>query len=452
MMRLFGTDGIRGRVNRPPMTVDVISSVGKAAANVMGQRLGVRPVFLIGKDTRLSGYAFEYAIASGLLAGGGDVLLTGTMPTPGIAFLTISMRVHAGIVISASHNPYHDNGIKFFNRNGYKLSDELEGQIEQLVLSGEIRLFANDPVNMGKARRVGDAQGRYIEFLKSTFPRELSLDGIKIVLDCANGATYSIAPLVFSELGADVKAFNINPDGININAGCGATTPEFIARKTVEEGADAGIAFDGDGDRVIVVDEKGEILDGDCLLAILASHMLRRGLLKGKTVVATVMSNMGLEKYLESLGLTLTRTKVGDRYVVEEMLRTGANLGGEQSGHIVLHDFTTTGDGILTALQILNILLRENKPLSQVKESFERFPQFSGSIRVKEKIPLEQIGGYRELLDSQQQELNGRGRILVRYSGTEPLLRVMVEAQDEQLGRKVFERLMDYFRGVLEAG
>lgn len=450
MGELFGTDGIRGRVNRFPLTVDVVSQIGKAASIVLSRRFKGTIIFIIGKDTRLSGYAFESAISAGLLAGGADVFFVGPFPTPGIAFLTLSLKATSGIVISASHNPYTDNGIKFFNRNGYKLPDEVEGEIERMVLSGEVGNISLEPERMGKARRITDAKGRYIEFLKSTFPRELSLNGIKIAVDCANGATYKIAPSLFRELGAEVVEFGVSPDGKNINAGCGSTVPDFISRKTMEWGADIGIAFDGDGDRVILVDERGDVYDGDYILAISALYLKNANMLKRKYVVGTIMTNMGLEKFLNSHGIELIRTKVGDRFIIDEMLKTGANLGGETSGHIIFHDHSTTGDGILTALQVLSFLVKENVPLSKMRNIFTPFPQFSDKIPVKNKIPLENIPGYRKMLEKAEKALSKNGRLVIRYSGTESVLRVMVESEDYNTGRKVFEDVFEYLKKEME--
>nr|BAL58208.1 phosphoglucosamine mutase [uncultured prokaryote] len=446
MGKLFGTDGIRGTANKYPMTVDIVSLVGKAASIVLSKNLKITPTFIVGKDTRLSGYAFENALSAGLLAGGSNVLLTGPIPTPGIAYLTISLRASSGVVISASHNPYTDNGIKFFNSNGYKLSDELENEIEEMVLSGQVKEASVKPEKMGKARRITDARGRYIEFLKSTFPRDLSMYGLKIAVDCANGATYKIAPVVFSELGADVKEFGVSPDGKNINGGCGATVPEFISRKTIEVGADIGVSFDGDGDRVILVDENGDIYDGDYILAISTLHLMERKQLKRNLIVGTEMTNTGLEKFLNSMGISLVRTKVGDRYVAEELIRTGANLGGESSGHIIFHDFTTTGDGIITALQVISFLIRKNISLSKMRNIFNPFPRFMENIQVTEKVPLNKIEGYEEMLKNCQKALEEKGRIVVRYSGTEPLLRVMVECEDEEKGRNIFNELSGFLK------
>lgn len=449
MGKLFGTDGIRGTVNTYPMTVDVVSSIGKAAAMVLTKYWESKPVFLVGKDTRLSGYAFESAITSGLLAGGADVLLTGPLPTPAISYLTVSMRITAGVVISASHNPYTDNGIKFFSSRGYKLPDDMEEELENIVLSEEIRKFSLPPEKMGKVKRILEARGRYIEFLKSSFPKNLSLEGVKIALDCANGATYKIAPAIFEELGAEVKIYSGSPDGKNINAGCGATLPDFISRKTTESGADVGIAFDGDGDRVIFVDENGEIYDGDYIIALSAVLMKKYGLLKNDYVVGTVMSNMALENFLSSHGIKLVRAKVGDRFVVEEMLRTGSNLGGEQSGHIIFHDYTTTGDGILTALQVLSYLVRENIPLSRIKEFYTPYPQLFENLKVDKKIPLESLEGYIKLKSKFEDKLNEKGRLVIRYSGTEPLLRIMVESEKNDLARATLEELKEFFENKL---
>lgn len=427
-MRLFGTDGIRGVANRFPMSVEVALRVGKALTAILSRERG-RPRILVGKDTRLSGYMFETALVAGICSMGGEAILLGPIPTPGIAFLVRDMRADAGIVISASHNPFEDNGIKIFGPDGYKLSDPLEEEIERLVLD-EAEPQGPTGEGIGRAMRMVDALGRYLVFLKKTFPQHLDLKGLKVVVDCANGAAYRIAPMLFWELGAEVIPLGDEPNGVNINQGCGALYPERMARAVAAYGADLGLALDGDGDRVILADRKGRIIDGDHVLAFCGLEMARRGTLRGGAVVATVMSNMGLERALEEEGIKVIRTKVGDRYVVEEMLRGGYNLGGEKAGHVVFLDHTTTGDGLLTALQVLAILREEGRDMTEVAEAMVPFPQIQRAVRVREKPPLEEIPGFMETLKGAEEALKGRGRVVVRYSGTEPLLRIMVEGED----------------------
>ncbi|HEX16045.1 MAG TPA: phosphoglucosamine mutase [Deltaproteobacteria bacterium] len=428
-MKLFGTDGIRGVANRYPMTAEVALKVGRATAWLFRREKG-RCRVVVGKDTRLSGYMLETALVSGICSMGGEALLVGPLPTPGIAFITADMRADAGVVISASHNPFHDNGLKIFASDGFKLPDEVEEEIEELVLSGKIDDSGPTGDGIGRAARIDDAVGRYVVFLKKTFPTELTLDGLKIVVDCANGAAYRVAPTVLEELGAEVIPLGTEPDGLNINDGCGALHPEAMAEAVRRHGADLGFALDGDGDRVIFADEKGRVVDGDGVLAICALDMAQRGKLAGDTVVATVMSNMGLEVALMRHGLKLLRTRVGDRYVVEEMRRGGYNLGGEQSGHIVFLDHNTTGDGILTALQVLAIMRRSEIPLGELAEVMEPYPQVKRNVRVREKRPFNEVPGLMEEMAGIQERLQGRGRLLVRYSGTEPVLRIMVEGED----------------------
>ncbi len=428
--RLFGTDGVRGRANVHPMTAEVALALGQAIAHVLRVPGGERRRIIIGKDTRLSGYLFEDALAAGICSMGVDVIQVGPMPTPAMAFLAQDMRCHAGVMISASHNPYEDNGIKFFSSDGYKLPDAVEDRIEELIRSGELAGMRAPADSIGRARRVDDADGRYVVFLKQTFPEALSLDGLRVVLDCANGAAYKVGPTVFSELGAEVVALGVEPDGRNINARCGALHPERTATKVREVRADIGIALDGDADRCVVVSEHAEIIDGDQILAICARDMQARGILEGGKVVATVMSNLGLEKALEKLGLGLVRTQVGDRYVVEAMRAGGYNLGGEQSGHVLFLDHNTTGDGLVTALQVLAIMQRTRRTPSQLAAGFERFPQVLRSVRVAEKPPIESLPDLAAAVRKVEEELRGRGRVLIRYSGTEPKARVMVEGDD----------------------
>jgi phosphoglucosamine mutase len=429
--KLFGTDGVRGTANVYPMTAEVALSLGQAVAHVLAESGAERPRIIIGKDTRLSGYLFEDALAAGICSMGVDVIQVGPMPTPGMAFLTVDMRCTAGVMISASHNEYLDNGIKFFSRDGFKLPDDLEERIEHLVQSGELAGLRAPADAIGQARRIDDVEGRYVVFLKKTFPREMSLDGVRVVLDCAHGAAYKVGPTVLRELGAEVFALGVDPNGRNINDGCGSLFPEKTAAKVREVRADVGIALDGDGDRCVMVDEHGESVDGDALLALFAADLHERGELAGDTVVATVMSNLGLEKALGKMGLGLVRTPVGDRYVVEAMRAGGFSLGGEQSGHMIFLDHNTTGDGLITALQTLAIMGRTRRKLSDLVQSFQRFPQVLVNVRVADKKPIEQLPAVAEAIERVEKSLRGAGRVLIRYSGTEPKARVMVEGEDE---------------------
>ena len=428
--KLFGTDGVRGVANKHPMTTEVAMQLGRAAAYVFKHE-DRRSRIVIGKDTRLSGYMIENALAAGICSMGVDVLLVGPLPTPGIAFITASMRADAGVVISASHNPYQDNGIKFFARDGFKLPDDLELKIENLLYSEQVDSLRPTAEEVGKAFRVEDAIGRYIVFLKNTFPRELDLSGLKIVLDCAHGAAYRVAPAVMEELGAQVFAYGVNPDGTNINAGCGSTCPEVISKAVLEHGADLGIALDGDADRCIFVDEHGNEVDGDHLMAICGIDMLKRGVLKQNTVVATVMSNMGLDIALNKAGGKVIKTDVGDRYVVEEMRRNGYCFGGEQSGQIVFLEHNTTGDGIISALQILAILQKSGKSLSELASVMQSLPQVLVNVRVRERLDLDQLPEVRDMIEAVERRLGETGRVLIRYSGTEPLMRIMLEGRDQ---------------------
>ncbi len=428
--RLFGTDGVRGVANVHPMTTEIAMKLGRAAAHVFkdGER---RHRVVIGKDTRLSGYMIETALVSGICSMGVDVLLVGPLPTPGISFITASMRADAGVVISASHNPYQDNGIKIFSNDGFKLPDEVEMRIEELISSGEIDALRPIADEVGKAFRVDDAVGRYIVFLKNTFPRDLDLQGLKIVLDCAHGAAYKVAPAVFEELGAEVIALGVKPDGKNINAGCGSLHPEVMAAAVREQGADLGIALDGDADRVIFVDEHGEEVDGDHIMAICATRMLEAGTLHKNTLVATVMSNMGLEIAIRRAGGQLLRTAVGDRYVVEAMREGGYNLGGEQSGHMIFLDHNTTGDGVLSALQVLAIVQRSGQRLSELARVMDSLPQTLVNVRVKQRTDLATLPEVSRVIAAAEAQLGDQGRVLIRYSGTEPLLRIMLEGTDQ---------------------
>ncbi len=428
--QLFGTDGVRGVANVHPMTTEIAMQIGRAAAYLFKHK-DRRSRIVIGKDTRLSGYMIENALAAGICSMGVDVLLVGPLPTPGIAFITASMRADAGVVISASHNPYQDNGIKFFGRDGFKLPDEKELQIENLILSGKIDDLRPTAAEVGKAFRVDDAVGRYVVFLKNSFPRKLDLTGLKIVLDCAHGAAYRVAPAVLEELGAEVIPFGVSPNGTNINSGCGSMHPELIARATREHGADLGIALDGDADRCLFVDEQGVDVDGDHILAICGTHLLRQGKLLHKTVVATVMSNMGLDIAMRKAGGRVIKTAVGDRYVVEEMRRQGCVLGGEQSGHVIFLEYNTTGDGVLTALQILAIMQETGQSLSELAKVMTSLPQVLVNVRVRERRNISDIPAIRDVIDQVEERLAENGRVLIRYSGTEPLLRIMLEGEDQ---------------------
>jgi phosphoglucosamine mutase len=415
------------------MTPEVMMELGRALAMVfrLAPKLGHESRVLIGKDTRRSGYMLEDALAAGLCSMGVNVLQVGPIPTPGLAFLTGDMRCDAGGMISASHNPFEDNGVKFFSADGFKLPDDVERRIEDLMFSDELARQRPIGADMGRAQRIDDALGRYIVFLKKTVPPSMDLDGLRIAIDCANGAAYKCAPTVLEELGAEVIKVGVTPDGTNINQGCGALFPQNVARVVREYRADLGIALDGDADRVILVDEKGEIVDGDQLLALCAREMKRRSALSTDAVVGTVMSNLGLERALSGMGLRLVRTDVGDRYVVEAMVREKINLGGEQSGHVVFLDHNTTGDGMLSALQVLALLRSEDRPLSQLANAMQRVPQVLRAVRVREKVPLEQLTDLKRTLEAVESALAGWGRMLVRYSGTEPVARVMIEGEDE---------------------
>jgi phosphoglucosamine mutase len=428
---LFGTDGVRGVANIHPMTAEVALQMGRALAYVIKYGPG-RHQIVVGKDTRLSGYLLEYAITAGICSMGVDVMLLGPLPTPGIAYITSSMRADAGVVISASHNPYQDNGIKFFSGDGFKLSDEIEAHIERLMTDPDVEEARPTALEIGQAFRIDDARGRYISFLKSNFPKELELDGLKIVLDCAHGATYRVAPEVFSELGADIIPIGVRPNGKNINHRCGATYTEAMATLVKRHRADLGIAFDGDGDRCIMVDHTGRVVDGDHLLGICALDMQRREKLPKKTVVGTVMTNLGLEVALKTHGLKLVRAPVGDRYVLEEMKKGGFVLGGEQSGHLVFLNYSTTGDGILTALRLLAVMVRDNRPLAELAGFMENYPQVLINLMVKEKKDLHRLPQVRQALAEAERRLGPQGRLLVRYSGTEPKLRIMTEGEDQQ--------------------
>ena len=432
--KYFGTDGIRGRTNVSPMTADTAMKVGQAAGAYF-LRGDHRHRVVIGKDTRLSGYMMESAMVAGFTSVGMDVVLVGPMPTPAVAMLTKELRADLGVMISASHNPFADNGIKLFGPDGYKLSDEAERSIERL-LEKEPKLAK--PELIGRAKRIDDARGRYIHFAKSTFPDRLRLDGLKVVVDCAHGAAYHVAPEALWELGADVVPLGVKPNGLNINDGCGSTHPELLRETVVESGADIGLALDGDADRLIVVDEKGRVIDGDQLMALVATNFARRGALQGGAVVATVMSNLGLEEHLAKDKVALKRTAVGDRYVLEEMRASGCNVGGEQSGHIILSDYATTGDGLIAGLQVLAAVVEEQKPASELLNQFDPVPQLLKNVRFNGGTPLE-TKGVKDIIAAAEAELGKNGRLVIRKSGTEPLIRVMAEGRD----RAAVERIVD---------
>ncbi|MDR3531824.1 MAG: phosphoglucosamine mutase [Rhodopila sp.] len=438
--RLFGTDGIRGQANTEPMTAGIALRVGQAAG-LLFTRGAHRHRVVIGKDTRLSGYMIEPALTAGFIGAGMDVTLLGPLPTPAVAMLTRSLRADLGVMISASHNPYEDNGIKLFGPDGTKLSDEMEIEIEALMDSPFADRLADSHL-LGRASRLEDAAGRYIEAAKASFPRGSRLDGLRIVVDCANGAGYKVAPTVLWELGATVIPVGVGPDGFNINKDCGSTVPEFLCAKVLEHGAHLGIALDGDADRVIIADENGEMVDGDQILALIAQSWHQAGMLRGGGIVATVMSNLGLERHLAGLGLELHRTKVGDRYVAEHMRASGINVGGEQSGHLILSDFATTGDGLLAALQVLAVLVQQGRAASEVLQVFQRLPQRLKNVRFKGVSPLRDERVQAAIRDAELR-LNGTGRVLIRESGTEPLVRVMAEGEDSALVADVVDSLCE---------
>ncbi len=436
----FGTDGIRGQANKHPMTAEVALRVGLAAGKLFRSQDERRHLVVIGKDTRLSGYMIEPALVAGLTSVGMDVRLFGPLPTPAVAMMTRSMRADLGIMISASHNNFADNGIKLFGPDGYKLSDEQELKIEALMDEGLQEGLAA-PRELGRVKRIDDAQARYVEIVKATFPRHLNLSGLRVVIDCANGAAYKVAPTALYELGAEVIALGDNPDGTNINEECGSTHPEAMAKMVREYRADIGIALDGDADRLVICDEKGVVVDGDQIMAIIASHLASTGTLKGGGVVATVMSNLGLERQLNGLGLSLERTAVGDRYVMQRMREGGFNLGGEQSGHLILSDLSTTGDGLIAALQVLAVMIQTGKPMSLLGRQFEPVPQLLENVRFAGGKPLE-AKAVKEAIADGESQLNGAGRIVVRASGTEPLIRIMAEGDDPALVKKVVKSIV----------
>lgn len=455
--RLFGTDGVRGVANVEPVTAETALRLGRAAAHIFTQLnprtlpAGARPKIVLGKDTRLSGYMLENALVAGITSVGVDVLVIGPLPTPGVAYITRSLRADAGIVLSASHNAYEDNGIKFFRHDGYKLDDGIEQQIEELVFSGEIDSVRPTAGRIGRATRIDDALGRYVEFAKASFPRGVSLEKMRIAVDVANGAAYKSTPCILRELGADLIVAHDAPNGTNINAECGSTFPSEIQRIVKENSVEVGITHDGDADRVLLCDEDGELVDGDEILAIASIDLLKSGQLRDDTLVATIMSNFGLDETLGSAGGKVLRTKVGDRYVIEEMVRRDLNLGGEQSGHMIFRDFSTTGDGIVSALQILRIMKSTGKPLSELKRCLKKYPQAQRNLRVKQKPPLEELPGVMKLVGEAEHELNGKGRVLLRYSGTEPKIRLLIEGRElAQIDRQA-SRIADAIQTAIGA-
>ena len=447
--KIFGTDGVRGTANVEPVTAETALKLGRAAAHVFKNlerqpRQGNRGKhkIVIGKDTRLSGYLLENAISSGILSMGVDVLFIGPLPTPGVAYITRSLRADAGIVITASHNPYADNGIKFFRADGYKLDDKIEDEIEHLVFSGEIENIRPTADEIGKAVRIDDALGRYIEFAKASFPRGMTLEGLRVVVDCGHGAAYKSTPCVLRELGAETIVYGHQPDGMNINQDCGSMHPENLCRKVVEHQAHVGIAHDGDADRVLLCDEAGQLIDGDDIMAIAALDMLAQKTLAEKTLVTTVMSNAGLEAAIKPAGGKIIRTAVGDKNVIDEMLRNGFNFGGEQSGHLIFRDFGTTGDGLVAALQVLHIMRAKKAPLSKLAKCWTRFPQLITNVRVREKMPFEQLDGVMKLVGEAEAELKEQGgRVFLRYSGTEPKARLLLEGRDAKVLQKWSQKI-----------
>ena len=455
--KIFGTDGVRGVANVEPVTAETALKLGRAAAHVI-TRLnprtsaeGTRPKIVLGKDTRLSGYMLENALVAGLTSLGADVLLIGPLPTPGVAYITRSLRADAGIMLSASHNPYEDNGIKFFRHDGYKLDDQIENEIEQLVFTGAIDSIRPTAGKIGRAARIDDALGRYVEFAKASFPRRMSLEKMQVAVDVANGAAYKSTPCILRELGAEVFVAHNEPNGTNINDRCGSTHPEEIQRIVKDTVAHVGITHDGDADRVLLCDENGEIVDGDEILAIAATDLLRSERLQKRTLVATIMSNFGLDETLAAAGGKVMRTKVGDRYVIEEMLRGEMNLGGEQSGHIIFRDYSTTGDGIISALQILRIMHETGSALSELKKCLKKYPQAQRNLKVKAKPPIDELREVVKLRDEAERELAGRGRVLLRYSGTEPKIRLLIEGRElTQIDRQA-DRIADAIQKAIGA-
>ena len=455
--KIFGTDGVRGVANVEPVTAETALKLGRAAAYVFAELnprrtpAGARPKIVLGKDTRLSGYMLENALVAGITSLGADVLLIGPLPTPGVAYITRSLRADAGIVLTASHNPYEDNGIKFFRHDGYKLDDQIEARIEQLVFTGEIDSIRPTASKIGRATRIDDALGRYVEFAKASFPRKMSLEEMHVAVDVANGAAYKSTPCVLRELGADVTVAHNEPNGMNINDGCGSMYPEEIQRLVQMSGADVGITHDGDADRVLLCDENGAVVDGDEILAVAAVDLLNSKQLRDNTLVATVMSNFSLDETIAANGGRVVRTKVGDRYVIEEMMKQNFNLGGEQSGHIIFRDFTTTGDGIISALQILRIMHKTGQPLSKLKACLQKYPQAQRNLVVKEKRPLDELSAVMKLVNQAEKELSGKGRVLLRYSGTEPKIRLLIEGREFEVIDKQADRIADAIQSAIGA-
>jgi phosphoglucosamine mutase len=450
--RLFGTDGIRGTANKFPMTPDIVMKVGQALGLILSKvprRSHHKPMVLIGKDTRLSGYMVEQALASGLNSMGVGVQLTGPLPTPGIGFLARNMRVDAGVIISASHNAYDDNGIKIFGADGFKITDSMEREIERIVEEEDILQYLAKGDSIGRTRRIDDAAGRYIVYVKNSFPLNLSLEGMRIVLDCANGAAYKVAPAIFSELGADLVVISDEPNGYNVNDKCGALHPENLAEAVVRYRADVGISLDGDADRVVMADERGVIVNGDHILAVCAIHLSKKKVLKQNTIVATQMSNVGLDYAMKKHGIYVVRTDVGDKNVVEAMRQHGYSLGGEQSGHIIHLDHSTTGDGCVAALNVLAVMRDEQKKLSELKNTMEDVPQVLINTRVGKRKELSSIVGYDKLIQSAETKLNGEGRLFVRFSGTEPVIRVLVEGRDKNQINLIAEEIAKFLQREL---
>ncbi len=454
--KIFGTDGVRGTANVEPVTAETALKLGRAAAHVFRKRVpvargGGRHKIVIGKDTRLSGYMLENAIASGILSMGVDVLMIGPLPTPGVAYITRSLRADAGIVLTASHNPFEDNGIKFFRDDGYKLDDAIEAEIEELVFSGQIESIRPTAGEIGKAVRIEDALGRYVEFVKAAFPKGMTLEGMRIVVDVGNGATYKSTPCVLRELGAHITVFNNAPDGTNINQRCGSMHPEVMCQAVRAVRADLGISHDGDGDRVLLCDEHGELVDGDDVLAITSLDWLQRGALAKKTLVATVMSNLGLDHTLKNAGGQVVRTQVGDRYVIEEMVGKDYNVGGEQSGHMIFRDYTTTGDGIISALQVLRIMEDKGRPLSELKKVCTKFPQVVLNVKVKSKPDWSTLPEVQAMVKQVEAKLGDAGRIFLRYSGTEPKARLLIEGRDQKQITHFAEEIADRIKAKIGA-
>lgn len=455
--KIFGTDGVRGIANVEPVTAETALKLGRAAAHVFKNlearsRGHGRHRIVIGKDTRLSGYMLENALSSGILSMGVDVLFIGPLPTPGVAYVTRSLRADAGLVITASHNQYADNGIKFFRPDGYKLDDKIEAEIEDLVFSGRIDEIRPTAGDIGKAVRIEDALGRYIEYAKTSFPRGMTLEGMRVIVDCAHGAGYKATPCVLRELGADVIVFGNQPDGKNINKECGSMHPQYLCERVREFRADVGIAHDGDADRVLMCDEQGELIDGDDIMAIAAMDLLTQGQLAEKTLVSTVMSNAGLEAAVHAAGGKVIRTGVGDRLVIDEMLRGGYNFGGEQSGHLIFRDHSTTGDGLVAALQMLRIMKSTGKSLSQLAKCWTRFPQLVTNVVVREKKPIDSLDGISKLVAEAEAEMEAQGgRLLLRYSGTEPKIRLLVEGRDAKVLRDWSQKICDAIKRQIGA-